>query len=275
MRSCRTGLRILLNLNHRGATGADELFGDGAGILLQIPDELFRDEMAAQGVKLPPPGEYGVGMVFLPKENASRRACEQELERDGPRRGPGRAGLARRAADKDMEMSPLVRASEPVIRQLFIGRGHDVMVQDALERKLYLIRKVAAHRIRSLALKHGTEYFVPSMSNRTVVYKGLLLAGQVGRYYKDLADPRCKSALALVHQRFSTNTFPAWELAHPYRMVAHNGEINTVKGNYNWMRAREGMMQSAVLGDGPAEALPADLPGPVRHRLLRQRAWNC
>ncbi len=144
-----------------------------------------------------------------------------------------------------MAMSPLVRESEPVIRQIFIGRGRDVMVTDALERKLYVIRKTASHAIQALGLKHGKEYFVPSMSARTVVYKGLLLADQVGRYYKDLQDPRVVSALALVHQRFSTNTFPAWELAHPYRMIAHNGEINTVKGNYNWMRAREGVMNSA------------------------------
>ena len=146
----QNGLRILLNLDHRGATGADELFGDGAGILLQIPDELFRDEMAARGVKLPPPGEYGVGMVFLPKENASRRACEQELERTVRAEGQVVLGWRDVPLDKDMEISPLVRASEPVIRQLFVGRGHDVMVQDALERKLYLIRKLAAHRIRSL-----------------------------------------------------------------------------------------------------------------------------
>ena len=257
----QNGLRILLNLDHRGATGADELFGDGAGILLQLPDELFRDEMATRGVKLPPPGEYGVGMVFLPKENASRRACEQELERTVRAQGQVVLGWRDVPLDKEMEISPLVRASEPVIRQLFIGRGPDVMVQDALERKLYLIRKVAAHRIRDLDLKHGTEYFVPSMSNRTIVYKGLLLAGQVGRYYKDLADPRCKSALALVHQRFSTNTFPAWELAHPYRMVAHNGEINTVKGNYNWVRAREGTMQSAVLGADLQKLYPLIYPG--------------
>ncbi|NLD55628.1 MAG: glutamate synthase subunit alpha, partial [Burkholderiaceae bacterium] len=212
-----SGLRILLNLDHRGAVGADPLFGDGAGILIQIPDDLYSDEMAARGVKLPPVGEYGVGMVFLPKENASRRACEQELERTVRAEGQTVLGWRDVPVDREMEMSPLVRKSEPVIRQIFIGRGHDVMVQDALERKLYLIRKLAAHRIRGLSLKHGTEYFVPSMSARTVVYKGLLLAGQVGRYYRDLADPRCRSALALVHQRFSTNTFPAWELAHPYR----------------------------------------------------------
>jgi glutamate synthase (NADPH/NADH) large chain len=255
------GLQILLNLDHRGATGADELFGDGAGILIQIPDDLYRAEMAAAGVTLPPPGEYGVGMVFLPKETASRIACEQELERTVRAEGQRVIGWRDVPVDRDMEMSPLVRTSEPVIRQIFIGRGRDVMVPDALERKLYVIRKRASHAIQSLGLKHGKEYFVPSMSTRTVVYKGLLLANQVGRYYRDLQDARAVSALALVHQRFSTNTFPAWELAHPYRMLAHNGEINTVKGNYNWMRAREGVMKSAVLGEDLQKLWPLIYPG--------------
>ena len=255
------GLQILINLDHRGATGADELFGDGAGILIQIPDDLYREEMARQGVTLPPQGEYGVGMVFLPKEHASRIACEQELERTVRAEGQRVLGWRDVPVDHAMEMSPLVRESEPVIRQIFIGRGRDVMVPDALERKLYIIRKAASHAIRNLGLKHGKEYFVPSMSTRTIVYKGLLLAGQVGRYYNDLQDARCVSALALVHQRFSTNTFPAWELAHPYRMLAHNGEINTVKGNYNWMRAREGVMASAVLGDDLKKLWPLIYPG--------------
>ncbi|MDO5055782.1 MAG: glutamate synthase-related protein [Lautropia sp.] len=257
----RNGLRILLNLDHRGATGADTLFGDGAGILLQIPDELLRADMAAQGVTLPPAGEYGVGMIFLPKEHASRSACQQELERTVRAEGLQVLGWRDVPVDAGMPMSPLVRASEPVIRQIFIGRGQNVMVQDALERKLYLVRKLAAHRIRNLGLKHGTEYFVPSMSTRTIVYKGLLLADQVGVYFQDLADARCKSALALVHQRFSTNTFPAWELAHPFRMVAHNGEINTVNGNYNWVRAREGTMASSVLGDDLKKLYPLIFPG--------------
>jgi glutamate synthase (NADPH/NADH) large chain len=255
------GLQILLNLDHRGATGADELFGDGAGILIQIPDDLYRTEMAAKGVNLPTRGEYGVGMVFLPKEHASRLACEQELERTVRAEGQHVLGWRDVPVDHSMEMSPLVRESEPVIRQIFIGRGRDVMVPDALERKLYIIRKTASHAIRNLGLKHGKEYFVPSMSTRTVVYKGLLLANQVGKYYTDLQDPRTVSALALVHQRFSTNTFPAWELAHPYRMLAHNGEINTVKGNYNWMRAREGVMKSAVLGDDLKKLWPLIYPG--------------
>jgi len=242
------GLLILQNLDHRGAVGEDELMGDGAGVLLQIPDQYFREEMAKQQVILPPPGEYGVGMVFLPKEHASRLACEQEIERSIRIEGQIVLGWRDVPVDKSMPMSPVVRAREPVIRQIFIGRGPDIMVTDALERKLYVIRKSAVHAIEALNLMHGKEYFVPSMSARTIVYKGLLLATQVGVYYQDLQDPRFVSALALVHQRFSTNTFPEWPLAHPYRMIAHNGEINTVKGNFNWMRAREGVMSSAVLG---------------------------
>lgn len=242
------GLKILENLDHRGAVGADKLMGDGAGILIQLPDALYREEMAKQGVTLPPPGEYGVGMMFLPKEHASRLACEQEMERAIKAEGQVLLGWRDVPVDREMPMSPTVRDKEPVLRQVFIGRGDDVIVQDALERKLYVIRKTCSGNIQRLKLKHSKEYYVPSMSSRTVVYKGLLLADQVGTYYKDLSDERCVSALGLVHQRFSTNTFPEWPLAHPYRYVAHNGEINTVKGNYNWMKAREGVMSSPVLG---------------------------
>ena len=242
------GLKILENLDHRGAVGADKLMGDGAGILIQLPDALYREEMAAQGVTLPAPGEYGVGMIFMPKEHASRLACEQEMERAIANEGQVLLGWRDVPVNKDMPMSPTVREKEPILRQVFIGRGNDVIVQDALERKLYVIRKTASAHIQSLKLKHSKEYYVVSMSSRTVIYKGLLLADQVGTYYKDLQDTRCVSALGLVHQRFSTNTFPEWPLAHPYRYVAHNGEINTVKGNYNWMKAREGVMSSPVLG---------------------------
>jgi glutamate synthase (NADPH/NADH) large chain/glutamate synthase (ferredoxin) len=244
----RQGLQILCNLDHRGAVGADALMGDGAGILIQLPDGFYREEMSRQGVALPPPGEYGVGQVFLPQESASRLACEQELERAVRAEGQVVLGWRDVPTNREMPMSPRVRSKEPVMRQIFIGRGSDVIVQDALERKLYVIRKTASSAIQKLKLKHSKEYYVPSMSSRTIVYKGLLLADQVGTYYRDLQDPRCTSALALVHQRFSTNTFPRWSLAHPYRMIAHNGEINTVKGNYNWMVAREGVMSSPVLG---------------------------
>ncbi len=250
------GLNILRNLDHRGAVGADALMGDGAGLLIQIPDDFFREEMQAMGITLPPPGEYGVGNIFLPKERASRLACEQELERAVRAEGQILLGWRDVPTNRDMPMSPWVRSREPIMRQIFIGRGADVIVQDALERKLYVIRKTASSAIQKLELKHSKEYYVPSMSTRTIVYKGLLLADQVGEYYLDLKDQRCVSALALVHQRFSTNTFPRWSLAHPYRMVAHNGEINTVKGNYNWMRAREGVMSSPVLGNDLQKLYP-------------------
>jgi glutamate synthase (NADPH/NADH) large chain len=255
------GLKILENLDHRGAVGADKLMGDGAGILLQLPDALYRAEMAAQGVALPPPGEYGVGMIFLPKEHASRLACVQELERAVKAEGQVVLGWRDVPVDRDMPMSPTVREKEPVIRQIFIGRGPDVIVPDALERKLYVIRKTASSAIQALGLTHSHEYYVPSMSCRTIIYKGLLLADQVGTYYRDLQDARTVSSLALVHQRFSTNTFPEWPLAHPYRMVAHNGEINTVKGNFNWMRAREGVMKSPVLGEDLKKLYPISFEG--------------
>jgi glutamate synthase (NADPH/NADH) large chain/glutamate synthase (ferredoxin) len=257
-------LKILENLDHRGAVGADKLMGDGAGILIQLPDALYREEMARKGeapngsigVTLPPAGEYGVGMIFLPKEHASRLACEQEMERAIKAEGQVLLGWRDVPVNTDMPMSPTVREKEPVIRQVFIGRGNDVIVQDALERKLYVIRKTASAAIQHLNLKHSKEYYVPSMSSRTVIYKGLLLADQVGTYFYDLQDARCISALGLVHQRFSTNTFPEWPLAHPYRYVAHNGEINTVKGNYNWMKAREGVMSSPVLAQDLQKLYP-------------------
>ncbi len=265
----KNALKILENLDHRGAVGADKLMGDGAGILIQLPDALYREEMAenglgpdgARGVALPPPGEYGVGMIFLPKEHASRLACEQEMERAIKKEGQVLLGWRDVPVNRDMPMSPTVREKEPVVRQVFIGRGSDVIVQDALERKLYVIRKTASAAIQSLRLKHSKEYYVPSMSSRTVIYKGLLLADQVGTYFSDLQDVRCVSALGLVHQRFSTNTFPEWPLAHPYRYVAHNGEINTVKGNYNWMKAREGVMSSPVLGADLEKLYPITFPG--------------
>jgi len=241
------GLLILKNLTHRGAVGADPLAGDGAGILLQIPDRLFREDMARQGVTLPPAGEYGVGMVFLPQEPASRLACEYEIER--AIKDEGQVVLGWRDVPRDNSgLGESVKQIEPVIRQVFVGRGAGVTVTDALERKLYVIRKVSGHAIQALHLEHGKEFYVASMSARTIVYKGMLLAGQVGSYYRDLLDARMTSALALVHQRFSTNTFPAWDLSHPFRMIAHNGEINTLRGNVNWIRARQGAIFSPILG---------------------------
>ena len=243
----KQGLQILKNLTHRGAVGADPKASDGAGILIQVPDQFFREEMGRHGIKLPPRGQYGVGMVFLPREPASRLACEYEIER--AIKDEGQALLAWRDVPVDnTDLGDSVKEVEPVIRQVFIGRGTGVTVTDALERKLYVIRKSAGHAIQSLKLAHGQEFYVASMSARTVCYKGMLLPYQVGMYYKDLQDAQVVSALALVHQRFSTNTFPSWDKAHPFRMICHNGEINTLRGNVNWIRARQGAISSPVLG---------------------------
>lgn len=255
------GLLILKNINHRGAVGADPLQGDGAGILIQIPDQLYRDDMIQQGVELPAAGEYGVGMIFLPQEAASRKACEEEIERAVRAEGQIVLGWRDVPVNKDCPMSETVKQTEPVIRQIFVGRGKDVLVTDALERKLYIIRKRSSKAIKDLNLRHCGEFYIPSFSARTIVYKGQLLAGQVGEYYRDLADTRCVSALSMVHQRFSTNTFPSWSLAHPFRMIAHNGEINTVRGNVNWMRAREKCVHSPVLGDDLEKVWPLIYPG--------------
>ncbi|MBI3068246.1 MAG: glutamate synthase subunit alpha, partial [Betaproteobacteria bacterium] len=241
------GLQILKNLTHRGAVGWDPKLSDGAGILIQMPDRFFREEMAKHGVKLPPVGQYGVGMVFLPREPASRLACEYEIERAIKDEGQALLGWRDVPVDNSDLAEPAKRI-EPVIRQVFIGRGAGVTVTDALERKLYIIRKSSGHAIQALRLAHGKEFYVPSMSARIIVYKGMLLANQVGAYYRDLQDPRVVSALALVHQRFSTNTFPSWDLAHPFRMICHNGEINTLRGNVNWIRARQGAISSPILG---------------------------
>ena len=242
------GLEILVNLTHRGAVGADPLQGDGAGILIQIPDQLYRDDLQAQGITLPPAGEYGVGMVFLPQETASRHACQEEIERAVLAEGQVILGWRDVPVDHSLPMSVAVREKEPVIRQIFVGPSKDILVTDALERKLYLIRKRSSIAIANLKLHHCKEFYIPSFSARTVVYKGQLLASQVGQYYLDLQDSRTVSALALIHQRFSTNTFPQWSLAHPFRMIAHNGEINTLRGNFNWILAREKKISSPVFG---------------------------
>jgi len=241
------GLTVLRNLTHRGAVGWDPKLSDGAGCLIQIPDRFLREVMAKQGVELPPAGQYGVGMVFLPRDPASRFACEYEIERAIKDEGQVLLGWRDVPVDNSDLAEPAKRI-EPVMRQVFIGRGKGVTVTDALERKLYIIRKSSGHAIQALKLAHGKEFYVPSMSARTVCYKGMLLAHQVGEYYKDLQDARVESALALVHQRFSTNTFPSWDLAHPFRMICHNGEINTLRGNVNWIRARQGAISSPVLG---------------------------
>ena len=252
----KNGLMILRNLDHRGAVGADHLMGDGSGILIQIPDKLFRLEAGKINSLLPPESEYGVGMVFLPKEKGARLACEKAIERVVEEEGQIVLGWRDVPVNSSVPMSPRVKEKEPVVRQIFVGRGADISVQDAFERKLFVIRKLSSSEINHLDLKHGNEFYFASLSSRTIVYKGLLLSDQVSAYFSDLNDKNCESALALVHQRFSTNTFPEWSLAQPFRMIAHNGEINTVRGNYNWLRAREGVMSSPYLAEDLKKLYP-------------------
>ncbi|MGB7654053.1 MAG: glutamate synthase large subunit [Novosphingobium sp.] len=244
-------LEILKNLDHRGAVGADPLLGDGAGILIQIPDALYRGWATSEGLTLPPTGDYAVAMCFLPQDEAARAFVIGAFEKFIAKEGQRLIGW------RDVPVNPeglgkAVLEQMPVIRQCFIARGEGCADQDAFERKILTIRKQTQNPLAALAQKHGlpglTELYMPSFSSRTVVYKGLLLATQVGDFYRDLTDPVCISALGLVHQRFSTNTFPSWKLAHPYRLIAHNGEINTVRGNVNWMNARRRTMESELLG---------------------------
>ena len=247
----KQALEILANLDHRGAVGADPLLGDGAGILMQIPDPLYRKWAEGEGLTLPPAGEYAVAMCFLPQHGEARDFIVAQFEKFIAKEGQHLIGWRDVPTTLD-GLGKAVLGSMPVIRQCFIGKGENCADQDAFERKLIVIRKQTQNPLKELAEKHKlpqlTKLYMPSFSSRTVVYKGLLLATQVGSFYDDLRDPDCVSALGLVHQRFSTNTFPSWRLAQPFRMIAHNGEINTVRGNVNWMNARRRTMESALLG---------------------------
>ncbi len=256
------GLEILLRLTHRGAAGADPREGDGAGILIQIPDAFFQAVTPELDITLPKEGEYGVGMVFLPKNDSHRKSSEAAVEKAIS--DEGQVCLGWRDVPCDTVRADLpesVTACEPVIRQVFIGRGDSCSDQDAFERKLYVIRRIARNTVDALGFEDEANFYFASMSSRTIVYKGMFLSHQVGAYYEDLRDARMTSALALVHQRFSTNTFPAWELAHPFRMIAHNGEINTVRGNINWMNARRHSMNSELLGDDLKKLWPVIAEG--------------
>tara|TARA_R110000772_G_scaffold11226_8_gene35336 strand:+ start:7699 stop:12351 length:4653 start_codon:yes stop_codon:yes gene_type:complete len=247
----RRGLEILINIDHRGAVGADPLLGDGAGILIQIPDALLRDWAGSKGLELPAVGDYAVAMCFFPSDPAEAEFATSHFERFIAKEGQVLIGWR----DVPIETNGLGKAvSEqmPLIRQAIVGKGESITDQDAFERKILALRKQVHNPLDGHAEKNNmpglSEFYMPSFSTRTIVYKGLLLADQVGSFYKDLQNPLTTSALAMVHQRFSTNTFPSWKLAHPYRFIAHNGEINTVRGNVNWMNARRRTMESELLG---------------------------
>ncbi|NCA69431.1 MAG: glutamate synthase large subunit [Sphingobacteriia bacterium] len=240
----RQGLEILERLNHRGAVGADPKAGDGAGILVQIPDAFLRAQVSFE---LPPVGDYGVGMLFFPREPGARVLIQDSIERYVREGGHQVLGWREVPVDNRV-LGQSVLPTEPAIRQVFIARGKGCPDQDSFERKLFVIRKRMDNMIRESGYDQ-TLYYSSSLSSRTINYKGMLLADQVGKYYLDLSDERFTSALALVHQRFSTNTFPTWDLAQPFRMICHNGEINTLRGNVNWMAARRHTMRSDILGD--------------------------
>ena len=256
------GLKIVLNLTHRGATGADPLVGDGAGMLVQVPHAFFAAEADRLGFTLPEPGRYGVGFIFMPQDAQVRAAMEKITAEAIAEEGQTLLGWRDVPVDNScLSKDPAVTVTEPVHRQVFIGRGPGIVDDEAFERKLYIVRKVISARIFAAYSGLNNDFYIVSMSCRTVVYKGMFLAYQLGDYYRDLHDPRFESALALVHQRFSTNTFPSWRLAHPYRLVCHNGEINTVRGNVNWMAARQATASSNLYSDDITKLWPISYEG--------------
>ena len=254
------GLQILENLTHRGAVGADPLAGDGAGILVQIPHEFLKVVTAPLRISLPEPGHYAVGHMFMPGNLAQRIYCQSVVERVVEAEGLQLLGWRDVPTDNSC-LGSCVIETEPHHRQVFIGRGPGIKDEATFERRLYILRKVISNTINGDTGGRDIGFYTVSLSCRTLVYKGMFLAYQLGAYYLDLHHPKFASALALVHQRFSTNTFPSWKLAHPYRMVAHNGEINTLRGNLNWMAARQASVSSPLFGKDIAKLWPISYEG--------------
>ncbi|MDB5391898.1 MAG: gltB, partial [Planctomycetaceae bacterium] len=261
-------LQILVNLTHRGACGCDAETGDGAGIVVQMPDKFLQKKCQELGIKLPAVGDYACGLVFLPTDAAQRAECEKIFEQIVV--GEGQKFLGWRDLKRDSSViGETARKGEPFIRQIFIGRG-DATTAEKFGVKLYVIRKLTERTIAETSLSQKKAFYVPSLSQDTLIYKGLLLPNQIRKYFTDLDDPDFQSAIAMVHQRFSTNTFPSWELAHPFRYVAHNGEINTVRGNQNWMRARERLFQSPLFGADIQKIIPV-----IPEGLSDSAAFDC
>ncbi len=253
-------LQVLINLLHRGACGCEPNTGDGAGILLQMPDRFLRREAARLGIALPPPREYGCGLVFLPRDPGQAQKVQVLLHTLVEEEGQRLLGW-RDVPTDDRLLGATARSVEPAIKQVLIGRGPAVRDHAHFERKLYVIRKLFEKSVAALDIPENKFAYIPSLSANTLIYKGMLSADQIATMYPDLVDPEVESALALVHQRFSTNTFPSWPLAHPYRYIAHNGEINTLRGNINWMRAREALCRSDLLGEDLRKVFPVTREG--------------
>ncbi|HWP57747.1 MAG TPA: glutamate synthase large subunit [Candidatus Acidoferrales bacterium] len=248
-------LTVLANLDHRGACGCEENTGDGAGILLQIPHRFFQHACEGLGFRLPEPGQYGVGMIFLPDHREQRRRFEGMLKEIIVSEGQRLLGW-RKVPTDNLYLGETAKSCEPFVRQVFIGRGDGIKDDMAFERKLYVIRRRAENAIRYANLPGAEYFYIPSLSCRTIIYKGMLTARQLDTFYPDLTDPLLETAIALVHSRFSTNTFPSWARAHPYRYLIHNGEINTLRGNENWMHARQAMLASKLFGDDLPKLFP-------------------
>ncbi len=260
-------LEILVNLTHRGACGCDALTGDGAGILLQVPHKFMQKVSADVNIKLPSEEEYGVGNIFLPQDEQQCKKCMTIFEDVVRQENQEFLGWRKLPVDNS-KIGELARKAEPNIYQIFIGRGAGIKDSAQFERKLYVIRKVVENAIRNSDLSGKIFFYVPSLSSSTIVYKGLLLADQTEPYFKDLADPELTSGLALVHQRYSTNTFPTWDLAQPFRFLCHNGEINTLRGNVNWMNARQDLFKSELFGDDISKLFPIATPGASDSAIL-------
>lgn len=256
----RDGLHILENLEHRGACGCDPRTGDGAGILIQMPDAFFRKELAKNNMALPAAGEYAAGLVFLPSRQDEKNTIEEWFEEII--REEGQEFISWRVVpNRPEEIGEVARSVQPEFRQIFIAKNKKLSNQLEFERKLFVIRKRIEHKVRESSLTQKNYFYICSLSSRTFIYKGQLMTEQVDKFYPDLSDPDMVSAIALVHSRYSTNTFPSWALAHPYRMIAHNGEINTLRGNFNWMRAREKQFVSKEFGRDIKKIVPVLTPG--------------
>jgi glutamate synthase domain-containing protein 2/glutamate synthase domain-containing protein 1/glutamate synthase domain-containing protein 3 len=251
----KNAIQVLKNLDHRGAAGSEANTGDGAGVLIQMPHAFLKEACKSARISLPGPGEYGSGLIFMPRDRIKRRRLEERFEQIVQSEGLVMLGWRTVPVDNST-LGETAKSSEPMIRQVFVGRNPAVADPMALERKLYVIRKRAYADIRTSTLDGAETWYVASLSYKTIVYKGMLLTGQLEEYFKDLRNPAVETALALVHSRFSTNTFPSWARAHPYRYIAHNGEINTLRGNINWMHAREALFESDLFGEDTQKILP-------------------
>ncbi|MDO9615711.1 MAG: glutamate synthase central domain-containing protein, partial [Bacteroidota bacterium] len=247
------GLEVLENMDHRGATGSDNKTGDGAGILMQIPDQYIKEVLK---VNIPASGKFGTGLIFLPQDKEDANICQEILSKYIKQEGLELIEYRDVAVDSSAP-GEIAKLTEPYVRQIFVKAD---LEQDVLEQKLYLARKQAEKEIRESKIKSKGAFYIPSLSSKTIIYKGMLTPGQLRDYFKDLTHPKFTSAIALVHSRFSTNTFPTWDLAQPFRMIAHNGEINTIKGNRMWMQAREGLLKSEVFGEDLKKLFPVIEP---------------